>query len=115
MNAFHLAVILIRFLGVWSLIDYAPYLTDQIIRAVTNSDGSDTGLAARAMSFASSLLGIALAVFCIVKSTWLARIIARGCFPAGCCECCGYNLRSSNLTVCPECGHRGVERANAMG
>lgn len=105
MNAFHLAVILIRIMGLWVLIGYVPYLGDLVTRSIMTSSGGMQWDEYTAGTWIAAGVGIVLALGCILKATWLARVVARGCFPPGCCPRCGYNIQAASLKRCPECGH----------
>lgn len=110
MNPFVLAVILVRFMGVWTVASFVPMLSSTVVRIFADGNRpSYANFLDLVASYSDSLVypfvGMAVGVLCTLKSTWFARLLTRGLYPAGHCQRCGYNMASAGATTCPECGH----------
>lgn len=106
MNPFVLAVILVRVVGVWITASYVPTLLSTVAHlsgGESRASYSDNFFLAALESLMYPLVGIAVGLLCVLKATWFARIVARGLYPAGHCQRCGYDLASAGVATCPNC------------
>lgn len=106
MNPFVLAVILVRVVGVWITVSNVPTLLGTIAHlsgGQSRASYSDSFLLAALELLMYPFVGIAIGLMCVLKATWFAQIVARGLYPAGHCQRCGYDLASVGVATCPNC------------
>ncbi|XVJ60633.1 MAG: hypothetical protein HEQ23_15065 [Tepidisphaera sp.] len=107
MNPFVLAVILVRVVGVWITVSNVPTLLGTVAHlsgGESRASYSDNFALAALELLMYPFVGIAIGLMCVLKATWFAQIVARGLYPAGHCQRCGYDLASAGATTCPGCG-----------
>ncbi len=113
MNPFLFGLVLVRAIGLYLVATAVVSLAVETFKVVQAAPAPPemTGTYVRAYLYWLLYGGVG-AVF-VLRGTRFARLIARGTYPEGHCQRCGYDLSAAKLTQCPECG--SPESGDAKG
>lgn len=95
--------LLFLLLGGMGLISSMLYLID--LMGLGSGAGSQYPAAYAVEAVARPFAYLAIGGWFFWGARSVERLVARGLYPAGCCQRCGYNLKPAGLSRCPECGH----------
>lgn len=107
MSTFQFALVLVRGIGLYMVATACVPLVGETFQIVVTRPVAPEQVWTYVYGYLHWLLTGGVGLLFLLKTTLFARLLARGTYPDGNCQRCGYTLAGSHATRCPECGDAG--------